>query len=108
MGNASCCRRRREIAIRGQAGHVWFIGRGRTSRHSDLTVFADAMKGCALMDFGVICQPGPGIRPDTFAQTVEEYGFESVWFGEHTHIPVHRGPEYPDYPSKGQLAPMYR
>ena len=42
--------------------------------------------------------------PDEFARRAEEMGFESVWFPEHTHIPVERktpwsgGPELPrDY-----------
>ena len=39
--------------------------------------------------------------PDEFARRAEEMGFESVWFPEHTHIPVERktpwsgGPELP-------------
>ena len=43
------------------------------------------------------------IQPDGLAQAVEERGLESVWFSEHTHIPVHflneteRGQALPDY-----------
>ena len=44
------------------------------------------------------------MAPDEFARRAEEMGFESVWFPEHTHIPVERktpwsgGPELPrDY-----------
>ncbi len=39
--------------------------------------------------------------PGEFARRAEEMGFESVWFPEHTHIPVERktpwsgGPELP-------------
>jgi probable F420-dependent oxidoreductase len=35
------------------------------------------------------------IRPDDFARACEERGFESVWFPEHTHIPVSRKTPYP-------------
>jgi len=35
------------------------------------------------------------IRPDDFARSCEERGFESVWFPEHTHIPAGRRTPYP-------------
>ena len=35
------------------------------------------------------------VRPDDFARMVEEHGFESVWFPEHTHIPAGRRTPYP-------------
>jgi alkanesulfonate monooxygenase SsuD/methylene tetrahydromethanopterin reductase-like flavin-dependent oxidoreductase (luciferase family) len=31
------------------------------------------------------------IRPDELAREAEARGFESIWFPEHTHIPVSRG-----------------
>jgi probable F420-dependent oxidoreductase len=43
------------------------------------------------------------IQPAEFAKASEERGFESVWFSEHTHIPVNflissdRGSRLPDY-----------
>ena len=44
------------------------------------------------------------IQPDELAQAAEERGLESVWFSEHTHIPVHflqmgeqAGQALPDY-----------
>ncbi len=36
-----------------------------------------------------------GIRPDTLARALEERGFESLWVGEHTHIPAERKTPYP-------------
>ena len=35
------------------------------------------------------------MRPDDFARAVEERGFESVWFPEHTHIPASRKSPWP-------------
>ncbi len=29
------------------------------------------------------------IQPDELARAAEERGLESIWFSEHTHIPVH-------------------
>ncbi len=43
------------------------------------------------------------IQPDELAQAVEDRELESVWFSEHTHIPVHflteteKGRALPDY-----------
>lgn len=33
--------------------------------------------------------------PDVLAPTLEEAGFESLWYGEHSHIPVSRRTPYP-------------
>ena len=33
--------------------------------------------------------------PDLLAQTLEQAGFESLWYGEHSHIPVARQTPYP-------------
>src|ERR1041384_345485 len=35
------------------------------------------------------------IRPDELARELEQRGFESVWFPEHTHIPASRKTPYP-------------
>src|SRR5713226_600221 len=35
------------------------------------------------------------IAPDELAQALEERGFDSVWFPEHTHIPVSRRTPWP-------------
>jgi len=35
------------------------------------------------------------IRPDELAREVEQRGFESIWFPEHTHIPANRRTPYP-------------
>lgn len=35
------------------------------------------------------------VRPDELARLAEERGFESLWFGEHTHIPASRRTPYP-------------
>jgi probable F420-dependent oxidoreductase len=44
------------------------------------------------------------LRPDELAPLVEERGFDSLWFPEHTHIPVSR--ETP-YPGGGDLPDQY-
>ena len=36
-----------------------------------------------------------GARPDALAQACEARGFESMWVGEHTHIPASRRTPYP-------------
>ena len=41
--------------------------------------------------YGVFMFPtDKSIRPDVLARSVEERGFESLWFPEHSHIPVSR------------------
>lgn len=48
------------------------------------------------MDFGVSMFPTEySIRPDDLARAVEERGFESLWFPEHTHIPADRRSRWP-------------
>ena len=56
------------------------------------------------MQFGVHVFPTEySIQPDELARAAEERGLDSVWFSEHTHIPVRflnapgRGPSLPDY-----------
>jgi probable F420-dependent oxidoreductase len=36
-----------------------------------------------------------GARPDELAKACEDRGFESIWMGEHTHIPAERRTPYP-------------
>jgi probable F420-dependent oxidoreductase len=63
------------------------------------------------MDYGVVMFPTEySIGPDEVAREVDERGFESLWFAEHTHIPASRqspwpgGPELPrDYWSSYDL-----
>ncbi|MCB1695825.1 MAG: LLM class F420-dependent oxidoreductase [Halioglobus sp.] len=43
--------------------------------------------------------------PDLLARTLEEAGFESLWYGEHSHIPVSR---LTPYPAGGELPAPYR
>ena len=56
------------------------------------------------MQFGVHVFPTEySIQPDELGRAAEERGLDSVWFSEHTHIPVSflktpgRGPSLPDY-----------
>jgi probable F420-dependent oxidoreductase len=56
------------------------------------------------MQFGIHIFPTEhSIQPDELARAVEERGLESLWFSEHTHIPLRflqtpgRGPSLPDY-----------
>jgi probable F420-dependent oxidoreductase len=57
------------------------------------------------MDVGVMIFPvDDGIDPRVLARAVEERGFESLWFPEHSHIPVSRrtpwgGPQRIDAPA---------
>lgn len=43
--------------------------------------------------------------PDLLARTLEEAGFESLWYGEHSHIPVARKTAYPP---GGELPEPYK
>ena len=43
--------------------------------------------------------------PDLLARTLEEAGFESLWYGEHSHIPVSR---LTPYPPGGELPEPYK
>ncbi len=48
------------------------------------------------MDFGAVMFPTDyAIQPDELARALEERGFESVWFPEHTHIPASRKSPWP-------------
>jgi hypothetical protein len=48
------------------------------------------------MDYGVVMFPTEySIAPDELARALEERGFESVWFPEHTHIPASRKSPWP-------------
>ena len=57
-----------------------------------------------MADFGFVTIPTHyTIQPADLARWAEDQGFESLWFGEHTHIPTSRktpfplGGELPDY-----------
>ena len=57
------------------------------------------------MDFGISIFPtDEATPPDRWARMVEERGFESLFFAEHTHIPASR--ETP-YPAGGELPREY-
>src|SRR3954454_6150462 len=48
------------------------------------------------MKFGIAMFPTDyAVDPATLAQMVQERGFESLWFPEHTHIPASRKTPYP-------------
>jgi probable F420-dependent oxidoreductase len=44
-------------------------------------------------------------RPDTLGRLLEERGFESLWIGEHSHIPVARTTPYP---AGGEMPEPYK
>jgi len=51
------------------------------------------------MDYGIVMfATDYAIRPDELARAVEERGFESLWFPEHTHIPASRKSPWPGGP----------
>ena len=57
------------------------------------------------MHFGIAVFPTDyAADPGTIARLVEERGFESIFFPEHTHIPVSRRTPYP---AGGELPPEY-
>jgi probable F420-dependent oxidoreductase len=56
------------------------------------------------MQFGIHVFPTEhSFQPDELARAVEDRGLDSLWFSEHTHIPIRflhtpgRGPSLPDY-----------
>ena len=52
------------------------------------------------MHFGVTLFPTEyAMRPDELARAAEERGYESLWFPEHTHIPVSRRSPWPGGPT---------
>jgi probable F420-dependent oxidoreductase len=56
------------------------------------------------MQFGVHVFPTEhSIQPDELARAVEERGLESLWFSEHTHIPL----RFLNAPGRGQSLPAY-
>ena len=53
------------------------------------------------MEYGLTFFPTDySIHPSDLARAAEERGFESVWFAEHSHIPV--SPATPGPPAEGQ------
>ena len=57
------------------------------------------------LDFGLAIFPADyAIEPAELGRLAEERGFESLWFPEHTHIPVSRDTPYP---AGGDLPDMY-
>jgi probable F420-dependent oxidoreductase len=67
-------------------------------------MFPDYVQGDG-MNFGVYMFPTDyAIRPDDLARAVENRGFESLWFPEHTHIPASRVSPWPGGP---ELPPEY-
>jgi probable F420-dependent oxidoreductase len=57
------------------------------------------------MDFGIIMFPADyAIGPVELGRAVEERGFDSLFFPEHTHIPANRKTPYP---GGGELPTMY-
>jgi probable F420-dependent oxidoreductase len=45
------------------------------------------------------------IRPDRLGRELEDRGFDSLWYGEHSHIPVSRTTPYP---AGGEMPDQYR
>jgi probable F420-dependent oxidoreductase len=57
------------------------------------------------VDHGIMMFPtDDAIDPPTLAEEVEDRGFDSLWFPEHSHIPVSR---QSPYPGGGDLPRMY-
>jgi probable F420-dependent oxidoreductase len=45
------------------------------------------------------------MRPDVLGRELEDRGFDSLWYGEHSHIPVSR---LTPYPAGGEMPDQYR
>jgi len=59
-----------------------------------------------MADFGLVTIPThETIPPAEFGRWAEDHGFESVWFGEHTHIPTSRKTPFP---LGGELPECYK
>jgi probable F420-dependent oxidoreductase len=59
----------------------------------------------ADLDFGLAMFPADyAVDPVSLGRMAEDRGFESLWFPEHTHIPVSRATPYP---AGGDLPPEY-
>ena len=43
------------------------------------------------------------LAPSVLARALENAGFESLWFGEHSHIPMSRKSPYPAYGPQSSL-----
>lgn len=60
------------------------------------------------MKYGVMMFPtDTAVRPDELARAVEERGFESLWFPEHSHIPVSRKTPWGGVPGAPPLPEEY-
>lgn len=60
------------------------------------------------MKFGIAMFPtDTAIRPDQLAREVEDRGFESLWFPEHSHIPVSRRTPWGGVPGASPLPDYY-
>ena len=60
------------------------------------------------MKFGLTFFPtDDSMRPDAFARAAEARGFESIWFAEHSHIPVSPATPGPPAPGKPGLPREY-
>ncbi len=59
-----------------------------------------------MADFGIVTMPTHySIQPAELARWAEEHGFESLFFGEHTHIPTSR---QTPFPLGGELPEYYK
>jgi probable F420-dependent oxidoreductase len=60
------------------------------------------------MHYGLTYFPtDDSMRPDAFARAAEERGFESIWFAEHSHIPVSEATPGPPAPGEPGLPRPY-
>ena len=60
------------------------------------------------MKFGLTFFPtDDSMRPDAFARAAEARGFESIWFAEHSHIPVSPATPGPPEPGRPGLPRAY-
>ena len=72
----------------------------RVNRASDEALTRLGMKGSDIMKIGIAMFPTDySITPSDLGQAVEERGFESLWFPEHTHIPTSRKSPWPGGPN---------
>src|SRR6266404_2495283 len=59
-----------------------------------------------MVDFGIVTIPTHySLQPAELGRWAEAHGFESLWFGEHSHIPTSRKTPFP---MGGELPEYYK
>src|SRR6185312_6873526 len=91
---------RRRYTGSGTRRHPGRLAARLAARPADRLDPAGRRRYPGTMHVGVaMFQTDYAIRPDDLARALEERGYESLWFPEHTHIPVSRRSPWPGGPT---------